>query len=98
MDLKSLLEPDGRPLKIVPYALAYAAVGGSGQFVVAIKFKDYAWGLDVLGFSLISALAIIAAGHGAWRAFGKSFTTPPGIALARIAGTFTTVMLDLYVM
>src|SRR5258706_2178003 len=76
MDLKSLLEPDGRPLKIVPYAVAYAAVGGSGQFVVAIKFKDYAWGLDVLGFSLISALAIIAAGHGVWRVFGKSFTTP----------------------
>src|SRR5258706_1246416 len=98
MDLKSLLEPDGRPLKIVPYALAYAAVGCSGQFVVAIKFKDYAWGLDALGFSLISALAIIAAGHGVWRVFGKSFTTPAGIALAIIVGSFTTVMLDLYVM
>src|SRR5258706_8593840 len=98
MDLKSLLEPGGRPLKIVPYALAYAAIGCSGQLVVAIKYKDYAWAMDALGFSLISALAIIAVAHGVWRVFGSSFTTPAGIALAVILGCFATTIFDLYLM
>jgi sensor histidine kinase YesM len=98
MDLKSLLEPDGRPFKIVPYALAYAAIGCSGQLVVAIKFRDYAWALDALGFSLISAFAIIGAGHLVWRAFGSRFRTSAGIALAVIIGCFATTILDLYLM
>jgi hypothetical protein len=94
----SLLEPGGRPLTIVPYALAYAAAGSSGQLVVAIKYEDYVWALDALGFSLFSALAIIAAGHLVWRLFGRSFTTPAGIALAIIVGSFASVILDLYLM
>ena len=98
MDLKSLLEPGGRPLKIVPYALAYAAVGCSGQLVVALKYKDYAWAMDALGFSLLSAFVIIAAGHLAWRLFGSRLTAPAGIALAVIVGCFATTIFDLYFM
>jgi hypothetical protein len=98
MDLKSLLEPGGHPLKIVPYALAYAAAGCSGQLVVAIKYEDYMWALDALAFSLFSALAIIAVGHLVWRLFGRRFTTPAGIALAIIVGSFASVIVDLYIM
>jgi sensor histidine kinase YesM len=98
MDLKSLLEPDGRPLKIIPYALAYAVIGCSGQLVVALKWKDYAWAMDAVGFSLISAIAIVAAGRLTWRIFGQRFTTSAGLALAVIVGCFATTVLDLYVM
>ena len=98
MDLKSLLEPDGRPLKLVPYVLAYGAIGCSGQLVVAIKWSDYAWAMDALTFSLVSGLAILAAAHLVWRAFGHRFTTPAGIGFAVIVGCFATTILDLYVM
>jgi signal transduction histidine kinase len=97
MDLTSLLRPDGRPLKLVPYMLAYALVGASGFLVVALKFQDYIWAFETQFFVLLSALAILATAH---LLDFAGFRHRPVIALALAVtiGCFAVMALDLYVM
>src|SRR2546421_6619064 len=97
MDLKSLLRPDGRPFKLVAYALAYSLVGASGFLVVALKFQDYFWALETTVFILFSALAILGIAHVLDRA-GLRHRPATALALAVVAGCFATMLLDLYVM
>jgi len=95
MDLRAYLFPDGRPLKLLVYALAYGMVGCSGFFVVAVKFEDYTWALEASSFSAISALLIVAFAHLLVRSRWRSH---PGaaIAVSVIFGCFAATMLDLY--
>src|SRR5258708_26980796 len=95
MDLKALLQPDGRPLKLLVYAVAYAMVGCSGFLVVAVKFQDYIWGLEASAFSAISALAIVAFAHVLERSRLRSHPAV-AIAIAVIFGCFAVTLLDLY--
>ena len=97
MDLKALLYPDGRPFKLVPYALAYALVGASGFLVVALKFEDYIWALETQAFVMLSALVILAIAHGLDR-IGMRNRPAVALALAVVVGCFATMLLDLYVM
>ena len=97
MDLKSLLHPDGRPFKLVPYALVYSLVGASGFLVVSLKFDDYIWAFETAVFILICALAILGAAHLLDR-IGMRKHPATALALAVIAGCFASVLLDLYVM
>ncbi len=97
MDLKSLLQPDGRPFKLVPYALAYALVGSSGFLVVALKFQDYVWALESAVFILLSALGILGIAHLLDR-LGMRNRPATALALAVVAGCFGAMLLDLYVM
>src|SRR3982074_2481690 len=97
MDLKSLLQPDGRPLKLVAYALAYSLVGASGFLVVAIKFQDYLWALETATFISLCALAVLGTAHLLDR-LGMRHRPATALALAVIAGCFATMLLDLYVM
>jgi signal transduction histidine kinase len=97
MDLKSLLAPDGRPLKLVAYALAYSLVGASGFLVVSIKFQDYIWALETAVFSTICALAVVGAAHLLAR-LGMRNRPATAITLAVIIGCFAAMLLDLYTM
>jgi signal transduction histidine kinase len=97
MDLKSLLQPDARPFKLVPYALAYSLVGASGFLVVAIKFRDYMWALETTAFILLSTFAVLGAAHLLDR-IGMRHRPATALALAVVIGCFATMLLDLYVM
>src|SRR4051812_33160164 len=97
MDLKAFLEPDGRPLKLLVYAAAYAMVGCSGFLVVAIKFQDPMWAFEASAFSAFSALAIVAFAHLLDRSRLRS-SPAAAIAIAVIAGCFASTLLDLHLM
>jgi sensor histidine kinase YesM len=97
MDLKSLLQPDGRPSKLVPYVLAYSLVGASGFLVVSIKFQDYLWAFEMAVFSLVAALAVLGTAHLLDRA-GLRNRPALGLALAVVIGCFAAMLLDLHAM
>src|SRR5438270_2006852 len=95
MDLRAFLHPDGRPLKLLVYAAAYATVGCSGFLVVAIKFRDYMWALEASAFSVASALAIVAFAHMLERSRLRLYPAI-AIAIAVIFGCFAVTLLDLF--
>ena len=97
MDLKSLLQPDGRPFKLVPYALAYSLVGASGFLVAALKFQDYIWALETAVFILLSTFAVLGTAH-LLDLCGMRNRPATALALAVTIGCFATMLLDLYVM
>ncbi len=97
MDLKALLCPDGRPLKLLPYALAYSLVGASGFLVVAIKFQDYIWAFETGVFILLSTFAVLGTAHLLDR-IGMRHRPATALTLAVVIGCFATMFLDLYVM
>jgi signal transduction histidine kinase len=86
MDLKSLLQPGGQPLKAIPYLLAVSFVGASGPLVVALQFEDYLWALGTALFSTYTPFYILAVAYALWAAFGTRLAAPAGLALAVIAG------------
>jgi sensor histidine kinase YesM len=96
MDLKSLLAPDGDPLKIVPYVLAYALVGASGPLVVALKFVDYLWALELVVFACFTGLGVIVAAHALDAIFGSRLRAGVVLALSVIVASFTSVLLELH--
>jgi len=97
MDLNALLQPDGRPLKLVPYMLLYALVGASGPLVVALKYQDFIWVATLVAYSCISALLILGAAHAIQAAGWRRFTTGASVGLAVLVGCFIAQCLDLYV-
>jgi len=97
MDLKSLLQPDGRPFKLVPYALAYALVGASGFLVVSLKFEDYIWALETQFFVLLSALVILSIAH-LLDLIGLRNRPALALGLAVTIGCFGVVALDIWCM
>jgi signal transduction histidine kinase len=97
MDLTSLLRPDGRPLKLVPYMLAYALVGASGFLVVALKFQDYIWAFETLAYVVLSAFAILGSAH-LLELAGLRHRPVIALAIAVTVGCIAIMVLDLYVM
>jgi signal transduction histidine kinase len=97
MDFKALLQPDGRPFRIVPYVMAYGLVGTSGPLVVALKYQDYMWMAALVATACVSALAILAAAHAIDGIFGKRLTAAAAIALAVIVGCFACELLSMYI-
>ena len=86
MDLRTLLQPGGDPIKIIPYALAISFVGASGPLVVAIQFKDWIWAIEVAAFSAMSPLFVLATAYALWWSFGQRLSAAWTLGIAVVAG------------
>ena len=98
VSLKSLLAPEGNPWKLIPFALAYSAIGDSGLLVVALQYHDYLWALDCVAIPTLCALLVIAAGWIVWGVFGERLSTVAGLVLAVVAGCLLAQVFEVYVM
>src|SRR2546430_9348770 len=94
--LKSLLQPNGDALKPIPYAMAYSLVGASGPLVVAVQYKDYLWATDIVFFSTVCALLLIATGYAVSAAFGERLPTGIALAITVVAGCLLAQLLELH--
>jgi len=94
--LKSLLQPDGDPWKVVPYAMACSLVGASGSLVVAVQYGDWLWASEVTVFSIVCALGVMAVGWVLWGVFGERLPTPVGLALAVVIGCVACVATEIW--
>jgi signal transduction histidine kinase len=86
MDLRQLLQPTGEPWRLIPWAIAIAFVGSSGQLAVALQFEDYHWAFGVATFSVYSPLFILAVAHGLRLAFGPRLAAGWALAIAVVLG------------
>ena len=97
MDLKSLLQPGGKPLKAVPYMLAYSVIGASGPLVVSVQYRDWLWGAAVMTHAIQGALVLLLAGYCVWWLVGRRISTPLALGIAVVAGCMVSQLLAMYV-
>jgi hypothetical protein len=61
-------------------------LGASGPLVVALQYRDWMWAMDIVSFSVIVPLLILAAGYALWGAFGTRLPAGWGLGIAVVGG------------
>ena len=97
MDLKSLLQPGGDPLRPIPWLLALSLAGNVGMLMVSLQYRDYLWAAATLLWVVYTPLFLLAAAYATWALFGARLPAALGLALAVIAGCFAAQAFSLYV-
>jgi sensor histidine kinase YesM len=86
MDFRTLLQPGGDPLKVIPYALAISFVGASGPLAVSIQFNDWLWAIEVAAFCAYAPLFVIAAAYVLHWTFGERLGAAWKLGIAVVTG------------
>jgi signal transduction histidine kinase len=97
MDLKSLLQPDGNPWKLLPYAFAYTFIAASASMAAAVQYHDYIWLAEEAFYAVQSPLVLFATAWLVWFATGRRLSTPVQLAIIVIFGCMAAMALQLAV-
>src|SRR5512141_1713500 len=95
MDLKSLLQPAGDPVKPLLYGILYAFVGASGLIVVAFQYGAPLWAAVIAFYSVVSAAMILGVGHALCAGLGGRMPAAWGVGIAVVVGCIATQVLDI---